>query len=43
MRPVSRTNTYHDVTDLVNHGIVKNAKTWISLTEDNLSMKYKHS
>ena len=24
------TNTHHDVTDLVNHGIVKNTKTWIS-------------
>ena len=27
---VSCTNTYRDVRDLVNHGIVKNAKTWIS-------------
>ena len=24
MHPVSCTNTYHDVTDLVNHGTVKN-------------------
>ena len=23
-------NTHHDVTDLVNHGMVKNTKTWIS-------------
>ena len=30
MHPVLRTNTYHDVTDLVNHGMVKNTKTWIS-------------
>ena len=28
MHPVSFTNT-HDVTDLVNHGMLKNAKTWI--------------
>ena len=26
MHPVSCTNTHHDVTDLVNHGIVKNTK-----------------
>ena len=30
MRPVSCTNTHHDVTNLVNHGMNKNAKTWIS-------------
>ena len=36
---VSCTNTHHDVTDLVNYGIVKNAKTWISWTENNFSMK----
>ena len=30
MHPVSYTNTNHDVTDLVNHGMVKNAKTWRS-------------
>ena len=30
MHPVSCTNTHHDVTDLVNHGMVKNTKTWIS-------------
>ena len=29
-QPVSCTNTHHDVTDLINHGIVKNTKTWIS-------------
>ena len=29
MQPVC-TNTHHDVTDLVNHGMVKNTKTWIS-------------
>ena len=27
---VSCTNTHRDVTDLVNHGMVKNTKTWIS-------------
>ena len=26
----SCTNTHHDVTDLVNHAMVKNMKTWIS-------------
>ena len=26
MHPVSRTNTHHDVTDLVNHGMVRNTK-----------------
>ena len=26
MHPVSCTNIHHDVTDLVNHGIVKNTK-----------------
>ena len=30
MYHVSCTNTHHDVTDLVNHGMVKNIKTWIS-------------
>ena len=31
MHPVSCTNTHHDVIiDLVNHGMFKNARTWIS-------------
>ena len=30
VHPVSCTNTHHDVTDLVNHGMVKNTKTLIS-------------
>ena len=30
MHPVSSTNTHNDVTDLVNHGMVKNTKAWIS-------------
>ena len=38
MHPVSCTNTHHDVTDFVNHGMVKNTKTWISW-EHNLSTK----
>ena len=28
--PVSCINTHHDVTDLLNHEMVKNTKTWIS-------------
>ena len=29
VHPVSFTNnTHHEVTDLVNHGLVKNAKAW---------------
>ena len=27
---ISCTNTHHDINDLVNHGMVKNTKTWIS-------------
>ena len=30
MQPVSCANTHHDITDLLNHGMVKNIKTWIS-------------
>ena len=30
MHPVSCTNTDHYVTDLVNYGMIKNTKTWIS-------------
>ena len=30
MHPISCTNIHHDITDLVNHGMVKNTKTWIS-------------
>ena len=30
MHPVSGTNNHHDVTDLENHGMVKNTKTWKS-------------
>ena len=30
MHPVACTNTHHGITDLVNHGMVENTKTWIS-------------
>ena len=30
MYPVSCTDTHRDIIDLVNHWMVKNAKTWIS-------------
>ena len=30
MHTVSCSNTHHDVTDLVNHGMIKNTKTGIS-------------
>ena len=30
MHPVSCFNTHHDVTELVNHRMVENTKTWIS-------------
>ena len=33
---VSRTNTHHDVTDLVNLGMIKNIKAWIS-REQNIT------
>ena len=36
MRPVSCTNTCHDATGLVNHGMVRNTKTGISW-EPNVS------
>ena len=30
MHPLSITDTHHNVTDLVNHGMVRNTKTGIS-------------
>ena len=30
MHPVSCTNTHHDVADLLNHGMVKNTKVYMS-------------
>ena len=41
MYPVSCTNTYHDVRDLVNHGMVKNTKTWISGEWNIISLRNK--
>ena len=30
MHPASCTNAHYDITNLVNHGMVKNTKAWIS-------------
>ena len=30
LHPVPCANTHHDVTDMLNHGMVENTKTWIS-------------
>ena len=38
---VSFTNTYRDVTDLVNHGMVKNTKTWISWKQNIIFLQNK--
>ena len=38
---VSCTNTHRDVTDLVNHGMVKNAKTWISCEQNIIFLRNK--
>ena len=44
MHPVSyASNTHHDITDIVNHGMIKNTKSGISLTEHSLSRKPKNS
>ena len=43
MHPVSCTNTHHDVTDLVNHGMVKNTILNILRTEHNFSTKLKNA
>ena len=40
--PVSCIDTHHDATDLLNHGMVKNTKTWISFEHD-FSTKQKNS
>ena len=42
MHPISCTNTQHDVTDLVNHGMVKTNLS-SSRTEPNFSMKPTNS
>ena len=41
MHPVLWTNIHHDVTDLVNHGIVKNTKTWISWKQNIIFLQNK--
>ena len=41
MYPVSCTNTHHDFTDLVNHGIVKNTKTQYLENETKLFNEIK--
>ena len=38
---VSCTNTHHDVTDSINHGIVKNMKTWISWERNIIFLRNK--
>ena len=34
MQPVQCTNSHHDVTDLLNHGMAKYTKTWIQYFEN---------
>ena len=41
IHPVSCTNTHHDVTDLVNDGMVKNTKTWISWEQNITFLRNK--
>ena len=41
MHPVSGTNSHHDVTDLENHGMVKNTKTWISWEQNIIFLQNK--
>ena len=41
MHLISCTNTHRDVTDLVNHGMVKNTKTWISWERNIIFLRYK--
>ena len=41
MHLISCTNTHHDVCDLVNHGIVKNTKTWISCERNLIFLRNK--
>ena len=38
MHPVSCTNTYHDVTDLLNRGMVKNTK--LEYIENGIQLFY---
>ena len=41
MHLISCTNTHRDVTDLVNHGMVKNTKTWISWERNIIFLRNK--
>ena len=41
MHPVSCTDTHHNVTDFVSHGMVKNTKTWISWKRNIFSLRNK--
>ena len=41
MHSVLCTNTYHDVSNLVNHGMVKNTKTWISWKQNIIFLRNK--
>ena len=41
MHPISCINTHHDVTDLLNHGMVKIQKLECLEKEHNFSMKQK--
>ena len=41
MHLVSSTNTHRDVTDLANHGVVKNTKTWISWERNKIFVRNK--
>ena len=43
MHTVSCTNTHHYVTELVNHRMLINAKTWVSQEQNNFSMKQNNS
>ena len=41
MHPVSCTNTHHDVTDLIKHGIFENTETWISWERNIIFLRNK--
>ena len=41
MYPVSCTNTHHDFTDLVSHGMAKNTKIWISWERNTIFLQNK--
>ena len=43
MHPFSCTNTHYDVTDLVNHWMIKNTKTWIPWKRNVTFCKKKNS